>query len=351
MKILFIDIAIDGHHLDYLKSLQEYNIENYSSVVVLPKKVKELSNPQYIFPQKCLLKKASGYLRFLMFISKIMKIEKPDVIHFLYGDFFYRYFGIGLFLFNEAKTIMTFHHVRRSKLHDISLKIIFSNISTGIVHTRKLVNDLSNIGIRNCMHIEYPNFNPIREKDKREISVRMNLPLNKPILLALGGTRNDKGLDILLESLEKVKCEFHLLISGKEEKFKEDYIREKIKTYKDKVTLQLKYLSIEEYNDSLLVSDIIVLPYKRIFDGASGPLTDAVWLRKMIIGPSHGSLGELIQTQELGKTFESESFNDLARVIEESLINLDSWEFKADSYRKSLRLENFTKSYFDLFLD
>lgn len=349
MKILFFDVAIDGHHLEYLKHLIGNSKENHLSVTVLPKKLDGLNSVQYSYPIKYLSQGILGYLMILFYILRLVKIEKPDIIHFLYGDYFYRYFGIGLFIFKKNITVMTFHHIRRSKLRDISLTRILDKISVGVIHTQRLMNDLNKIGINNCTHIEYPNFNLIEDSINDEILSKMKLPKDKPILLAIGGTREDKGLDILLAALKMVNRPFHLLISGKEETFKEEFINEQISTYKDKVTLFLKYLTYEEYSNSLLVSDIVVLPYKKIFDGASGPLADAVWLRKMIIGPNHGSLGDLIETYELGKTFQSENPSELAHVIEDVLDSKFSWSDKADEYRENLKPEKFVLSYFNLF--
>ena len=45
--------------------------------------------------------------------------------------------------------------------------------------------------------------------------------------------------------------------------------------------------------------DYIVLPYRYSFDGASGPLVDGVIADKIIIGANHGSLGNLINNNNL----------------------------------------------------
>lgn len=83
--------------------------------------------------------------------------------------------------------------------------------------------------------------------------------------------------------------------------------------------LNLKWLSREEYIDSIVASDYIILPYTREFNGASGPLAEGVVANKVIIGSNYGSLGKIITENELGYTFEVENSEDLANVIDNAL--------------------------------
>lgn len=48
-----------------------------------------------------------------------------------------------------------------------------------------------------------------------------------------------------------------------------------------------------EFAEVIAASDIIALPYRKKFNGASGPLVEGVYLGKCIIGPNHGNLGKL----------------------------------------------------------
>lgn len=60
---------------------------------------------------------------------------------------------------------------------------------------------------------------------------------------------------------------------------------------KIKLKLICVFLSEEEFAYASEAADIIVLPYRKIFSGASGPLGEGVWKRKCIVGPMEGNLG------------------------------------------------------------
>ncbi len=346
---MYVDILIDGHHLSYMKSLIKSDQNEY--VLVLPEKVEIFGCKQYIFKEVDFFnKKLSEYLSWLNEIYEIAKREKPDIIHFLYGDVFYKFFGIGLSKFKNFKIISTFHWVKFDVLRRISLKSIFNKIDKGVVHTEFLYKKIKELGINNITHIEYPQFNtPLL--DNIEAKRYFGLKDTVPTLGCIGGTRHDKGLDILLKALNYVNSPFQLLISGKEESFNKAFIEEEIKGYSERVVLYLKYLSDEELYKSLNASDIIVLPYRRNFAGASGPLSEGVWLRKTIIGPNNSSLGDIIINNELGLSFEVEDISDLAKSINELLQNQYNWTEKAELYRKSLDPLLFREKYLEIYLE
>ena len=66
--------------------------------------------------------------------------------------------------------------------------------------------------------------------------------------------------------------------------------------------------------------DIFVLPYRKEFDGASGPLTEAVVREKMIVSSDHGSLGKIVNSNHLGITFESENSKELEKALSRALV-------------------------------
>lgn len=347
MKIAYVDVMLDGHHMSYMNALVE---KNRNCILILPKKNKNfLDINQYILDSEMLHKHPIKYLKWIYEIKRIIKQEKVDVVHFLYGDTFYRYFGFGLNMFDRERLIITFHHVRRSRIRDFSLKMIFKHIKIGVVHTESIIKDIKDMGINNVKHIEYPQFNKFLEMNTIEAKRELKIESNYPLISVIGGTREDKGLDILLDALNYVNEPFHLLVAGQAITFDEKYINEKIKNYKKDTTIILKYLSDNELNTCLNASDIIVLPYRKCFDGASGPLAEGVWLRKVIIGPNHKSLGKIIEKNSLGITFESENIKDLARAINKTLKESIKWSEKAESYREKLEVKYFIDSYKNIY--
>lgn len=349
MKVAFIDTALDGHHLSYMQSLVECVEE---SIVIVPQKTDSIVCRQYEVDCSFHMSKKFGeYMKWIREISDILGKEKPDIIHFLYGDALFRFFGIGLGGFNKiGNTITIFHHVRRSKSRDISNRKIAQKMDRVVVHTDSLMGTLEEIGISNGVHIEYPQFSNTKliEQNKALKSLGIDKYEGK-ILLALGGTREDKGIDLLLEALNGIDEPFHLLIAGKEGFFTKEFIEEHSRTYADKVTMKLKFLDDEEFSLCLNAADIVVLPYRKIFDGASGPLGEGVAVGKMIIGPSHGSIGDLIRTYHLGLTFESENVDSLRESIQTALRTDWLRDDEYLKYQEILSTGRFQREYRELY--
>lgn len=346
MKVMLIDSRMDGHHITYMRSILEMLDEvNTESLVCAPDQVDCAEK------NRTVVCSSQNYFRWMHRLEAVVKKEKPDVVHFLYGDDLYRYFGAGLsWIGKHAQLFITFHQVRRSYLHDLSLKMISASAKKVVVHTESLEKDFHKLGIHNVQQIEYPRFNMIQSIDQKKAKKMLGIPDGEaPVLLALGATRYDKGIDILLDALDQVSSRFHLVVAGKEDTISESVIREKIRKYQKQVTLILRFLSDEEFACCLSASDIVVLPYRKSFDGASGPLGEGVALGKMIVGANHGSLGKLIKGHHLGLTFETENAGDLTKKLEEALSG--NWEpdDKYYEYQKALSPARFQAEYEKLY--
>lgn len=336
MKIMYVDYSIEGHHLEYLKYLSENN--ECECLAVLPKQVDSLKIKQIAYPHLNLKeKKITDYLKYMKNMKKIALQEKVDVIHFLDGDSAMRYFHIGYRYLKKFRTVVTFHHLFPGKLRELSMKAILRTVSMAVVHTDEIAEKICSYGCENVTCIHYPCFLPLERKAEQA--------KGQKILLSLGGTRFDKGLDILLTALRNVKREYHLNIAGKEEFFSKKFVENAIESYKEKVTVDLKFLSNEEMIVYLQNADIIVLPYRKEFDGASGPMCEGAYLGKMIIGPNHGSLGVMIEKNHLGYTFDSENAEDLAEKITLALDNDFAYDEVAKQYQNSLNPQYFLQKH------
>jgi glycosyltransferase involved in cell wall biosynthesis len=289
-----------------------------------------------------------AYKNWIDDIYKIVKDEKPDVVHFLFDDVFYRFLGYGLHRFKKYNSVITVHSVRTGALAKVVLNIISRTCKKIVVHSQYMKNALEKMGVKNVCHIEYPVFN---SKSCEKSVAREYFGLNKDVktLGCIGGTRYDKGLDVLLDALGEVKEPFQLLIAGCEEDFKEDFIKEKISSYKDKVHLKLKFLSDEELTYAMNAIDVVVLPYRKWFNGASGPLGEGVALGKCVVGPTHGNLGDTITKNHLGYTFETENINALTDALKKALSEDFVIDEKYSEYKDSLDVEYFVNRYNELY--
>lgn len=350
MKILYVEIGTTGHHFPYVKSF--VSNQSVEKLVILPKPIESLTVEQVIFNGKLDIatRKLFGYIKLLKAIKRVAEENKVDLIHFLYGDALYRFFGLGLFLLRKYKLVASFHSFSDGYLHKLSTRRIFRKIDYGIVHTEFVHHELESLGIKNSKHIYYPFFDKdIAIEKKFVLRSKLKLDENDIVISAIGGTRYDKGLDILLDALNDVSGSYRLIIAGLDTYFKRDFIEQKIVNYQDKVSLHLKYLTKEELLEFIEVSDAIIVPYRKVFNGASGPLTEGVWYKKTILGPNHGALGDTITKHSLGLTFEAEDPKDLAKMLNQYISSGFPWNKKADEYRHQLDPKHFIDQHTDLY--
>lgn len=345
MKILYVDNSIKGHHVPYLFSLRE---NANQSIYVLPDYLDGLrKEEQYIcqFDYKNIF----SYVKWICYVKKIAQTNKVDIIHFLYGDIFYRFFGIALSFLKNYRVIITFHHIRQGLLRDISLRKIFKRIEKGVVHTESLLKCVKNKNIRNVYKIEYPVFEKISMLKKEEACEMLGLDSQVKTFLCFGGTRYDKGIDIFLDALTKVEGLIQIIIAGKAEFFSEQYIISRLEAFKGKYCVQLRYIEKEEMGVFFSASDVVVLPYRMIFDGASGPLGIGCVCGKKIIGPSHGSIGQIVNDNHLGCVFESENVESLVCAIQESISEDFVYDSAALKYKSKLMPDIFVSEYNNIY--
>lgn len=349
MTYLLVDTCSTGHHLTYIMSIARACAKDSKVIILMPR----IEDTSMIEGQENILYTVienGKYGSLLKQVKNIVKEKKVDIVHFVYADAFMKYFGYGLSGI-QCKVVLTFHQIRNSKLRVFSRKRMFEKVDCGVVHTKSILMQLNKDGIKNVKHIEYPYFQSVSQIDQDYAREVLGISKSVPVLLALGGTRYDKGIDLLLKSLNKVKEPFFLLIAGKEQDIKIDEIKAASSGYSQNVKMIMKFLTDEEFELCLSASDFVVLPYRKCFDGASGPLGEGVAYGKVIIGANHGSLGQLIEDNHLGYTFESENTEHMASVISAALKNPYEKQSEYRKYQEQLRPERFQDEYMQLYAD
>lgn len=343
MRIAYVETGVRGHKFVYLSNL----IKGWEdeSILITTERMDTLSCKQYVVENPNTGKRTfRGYYRWLKEVKRYIDSEHPDVIHFLSGDDFYRFFGIGLGMFKKYKVIVTLHWVRPNILAQNSIKCIAHKVTKMVVHSEYLKKQLVDYGIKNVEHIEYPQFSKV-VVDKKTACNYWKIDPNIRTFACVGSTRYDKGIDILIEALKRIDEPFQLLVAGQVNAFTEADLRERIKTFKDRVSLNIHYLTDEELAYAFAASDIIVLPYRKSFNGASGPLGEGVSYNKCIVGANHGNLGYTIETHHLGYTFESENVDSLVSILKKALSEEFSRDLEYEKYKDSLNPDIFRDSY------
>lgn len=328
MNIYLVDNCDSGHHKIYQNTLCNIKKTKKNNFIIDFASIKQ--NPFKAFKQR------------KEFINKVSDTT-DNIVHFLYLDSLYKCPFISKSINNkENKYIGTLHWIPNNKLSKKLLKSISKKLEYIIVHSEFLKLKLLEDGIDNVVCIDYPSFISNRQIDKNKNE--------KIIISCLGGTRNDKGLDVLIDSFEyiddSIKDKIIFNICGKEEDIKYEDIKSQANKFNINVILKNKFLSDEEYEYEIFNSDIILLPYKKVFSGNSGPMTDGVYLHKFIIGPNFGNLGYLINKHDLGITFEIENPKSLGFSI--SNIKRENLK-KQHDYAKQLNKEGFLKKHKELY--
>lgn len=339
MKVLYVENLIMGHHFPYLQALS--SSKEYESAVIIPTKAEGLSAKQYVFSKMDYhTKKISDYLECMHFIAKVAQEEQADIVHFLDGDKIMRYFGLGMgAIARKHRVVITYHHFFPGTVRKISYQLM-SRSRFPVVHTTEIQEAFHHYGLGHVTHIEYPSFLALPKAEKKN---------DVPVIGMFGGTRYDKGLDILLAALAKVQSPFRLVVAGRAVDFTEKLIKEMSVSFIERLTLDLRFLTEEELASYWNMTDLVVLPYRAIFDGASGQLTEGVCRELPVIGPSHGSLGSIISKNHLGYTYRTEDVDDLAEKIEKVLADGFSYDDVAQAYKRQMSPERFCDDYLRLY--
>ncbi|KSU82076.1 hypothetical protein AS030_17550 [Fictibacillus enclensis] len=366
-KMIFFDTTNSGHHFLYnCNVLEGFDISG-ESYVYLSKLNKDQQRQLALkkITYKVLDTKSTNVrLHDLELIIKMffyMLKSRIKKVHFLYLDSIFPQLLILLpiLLLFRLQVTGTLHWYPKQmyKIKIMNFMINLGIIKNIIVHGEytkdKLIKEFKGLNNDNVTSIQYPYIHNDNEKSGYEP------PLQKlgsvPHILLFGGLRHDKGLDILLEAASIIKeKQFILLIIGKEEYFKQNDVRSYIDFYnlKDKVYLEIGYVPDEMVSSYFNMSDIVVLPYRKVFAGQSGPLTEGAAKSKVIIGPNHGEIGHTISKYNLGLTFKTENVNDLAQKLRYCIDHLEEIKTNIrpglDNYQNLIKVSRFKKAYYSV---
>lgn len=313
MKVLYVDITLDGHHIEYLKNIiSEKNI-NY---LFVPSKTNIRCEKEIIYNKFTKKRTFFTYLKWMKAIKNVCIENQIDIVHFLDGDSFRRYFGIGLKkISSKSKVFITYHHFFEGKISAISYKMMMKR-SCIIVHSDLTKNKLLSIDSKcNVNVLNYPSFIKYDFKEKK---------YEKKILLFLGTMRNDKGLDIFLDALKLTKYKYDVFIAGKNYDYDLDKIIYTINSLNElghNISYEFKILSDEEMIDYLIKTNVTILPYRKCFQGASGILVDSVKANNFIISSNTDFIGKMTEKYNLGAVFDAEDSASLATSIDDLNIN------------------------------
>ena len=170
--------------------------------------------------------------------------------------------------------------------------------------------------------------NPPDQMDARK---KLNLPQDRQIILFFGGIRPNKGLDVLLKSLEIVKAHNErvlLVIAGGllgrfsfepySDMIRKAGLSEHVRTFID-------FIPEEDVDYFFAASNLVVLPYLK-FEAQSGVLLRAYAHKKPVVVSNVGAMGELVSSDNIGLTVEAGAVEPLAKAVINALDDLDKFK-------------------------
>lgn len=227
-------------------------------------------------------------------------------------------------------------------------KIFLNNIDRFIVMSESVRLDLVKM-VPNAKFklTPHPIYNIFGNTINKELA-RENLNIKaKNVILYFGLIREYKGLDILLNSIPKVKQElsdFVVVVAGEcYEKIEKYYdLIEKLKI-KDSVDLRLKFIPDDKVAEYFSAADVVALPYKTATQ--SGITQIAYNFNRPVIVSDVGGLAEIVPNGKVGyvakpqpeafanviiKFFKEDKFEEYSKNIETHK-QLFSWEIFVDN--------------------
>ena len=232
-------------------------------------------------------------------------------------------FNLLLVKFLFGKVVLTVHDVTSfadEKESTITAKFIYNLTDIVLTHNTFSKNEIikvTSISSSNIYIIPHGNYTPFIsiQNDKNNSKEKLNLPKDKTILLFFGMIKKVKGLEILLEAFKKVvdtNSDIVLLIAGKpwENDFDEYQKMIDRNNLSKHIILHTKFIPHEDVEHYYCASDLVVLPYKKIYQ--SGVLMMTLSYERPAIVSNLPPLMEVISDNENGFLFEAENSKDLS---------------------------------------
>jgi D-inositol-3-phosphate glycosyltransferase len=287
-----------------------------------------------------LSKLALYYARLMRYAARY----KPRVLHILWNNKIEWFDRTILMMYYKAlgkKVALTAHNVNQARrdakdslLNRITLRIQYRLCDHIFVHTQKMKDELcKDFGVaeKTVTVIRHPINNAFPDTDLTPIEAKRRLGLreDEKAILFFGRIRAYKGIEHLLAAFRLLASEhakYRLIIAGEPKKGSEEY-REEIEQTVAKefapgqILLRIQFIPDAEMEIYLKAADVLVLPYKEIFQsgvlflaysfGLPVVATDVGSFREEIVEGSTGFLCQPGDPAELAKAIDKYFASDL----------------------------------------
>jgi len=261
--------------------------------------------------------------------------------HVFHSDLFvlYNMILVKILFGRNVITIHDVHSFKNKKDNIHIVEFIYKLANIVITHndfSKKEVLSLTDIKENKIKVIPHGNYNLFLELRYNKVESRqvLNIAQNKKVLLFFGMIKKVKGLEILLKALIKIKDynpDIFLVIAGKA--WNNDFtnyqqIIDK-NNLQDYCLIHNNYISDEKLPYYYLSSDLVVLPYREIYQ--SGVLMMALSFEKAVLASNLKPNKEMIKDNHDGFLFETGDAESLA----DKIITIFSDKVKLDTVSKN----------------
>jgi D-inositol-3-phosphate glycosyltransferase len=280
-----------------------------------------------------LWKLAVYYARLMRYASR----SKPRILHILWNnkiELFDRTLLMAYYKLCGKKIAFTAHNVNQARrdakdslMNRLTLRIQYELSDHIFVHTKKMKDELcQDFGVdeKTVTVIRHPVNNAFPDTDLTPAEAKRQLGIdeNEKAVLFFGRLRPYKGLEDLLSAFQLLTakhCNYRLIIASEPKKGSEDYRNEieRIATTAFKpgqVILKIQFIPDGEMELYLKAADVLVLPYKNIFQ--SGVLFLSYSFGLPVVATDVGSFREEIVDGSTGFLCRPADPADLASAIE-----------------------------------
>lgn len=294
------------------------------------------------YKQRFNYNKKKKLLKVLSYISSNLKntrdiiMKKPDIIHYQW----FRLPQLDYFLIKlirkinkSIKIVFTAHNILPHDTGERYYKIyskIYAEVDAIIVHTKKTREDISEDFTINIDKIHVIPHGISKLKIEQDV-YRKNIEILKSkhriqselVFGFLGNISNYKGIDLILEvwkesELLRKNDQIRLLVAGKPSNFNPNLLKDAVNKCGN-ISVDDRLLSNEEFQAYLTLSDVLILPYKKI--SQSGVLLSAIYEGKPVVASNIDGLNDPFQYRDMGWLFESENKPSLRSIIENIVLH------------------------------
>lgn len=304
------------------------------------------------------LKKLAEFALYYLRLGRYVATTKPKVLHILWNNKFEAFDRTALMLYYKLcgkKISFTAHNVNQAKrdlkdspLNRLTLRIQYRLCDHIFVHTQKMKAELcEDFGVaeKAITVIRHPINDAFPDTDLRPAEAKKLLGLRgeDKTILFLGRLRPYKGIEHLLAAFQQLLANeenCRLVIAGAPNKGEEGYLDEirtiaESETSRGQVLLRAEFIPDGEMELYLKGADVMVLPYKDIFQ--SGVLFLAYSFGLPVVATDVGSFREEIIEGETGFICRPDDPIDMAATLKRF--------FSSDTYRNLSTRRDEIKSY------